>query len=306
MKKILLITSPRDARWLESDSEVAKGLIDFSMAVSDASTMMKVTSVDRLEFIVSNTKTLIWDNYNECDIADYDVVHMRNIDKSVNLFDYAKAVTSYVLHHGRQIIEAEDQGFALGKLSQMTIFSQAKLPIPMTIASWDNATLLRLAVEHLDFPIILKANNGMKGSDNYLIDDRNQLEDTLKDSTLQYVAQQFIPNDGDYRVLIAGHDVDPLIFKRMNIGDSHLNNTSQGAEAKRYDKGEVDEQVINYALAAAKVVKRQFTGIDIMQNKKDGSWVLLEANINPALSMGAYKQEKVALYKTMLRTVMEV
>lgn len=303
--KILLITSPRDAGWLESDNDIATGLLEFAGAVSTTADDIKlsVTSLDRLEFYISDDEQRIWDNFNQQDISGYDAIHLRNIDKGLNVLDYARAIYAYGQKHGIRFIEESDRGVALGKLSQMMIFAAQDLPVPVTVSCWDNAVLKELVLKTFQFPLIVKANNGMKGSENYLVKNEQQLGEILKINQ-QYVAQEFIPNDGDYRVLVFGKQ-DPLIFKRYGGKDTHLNNTSKGAEASLKSVEDIGQDTLRIATAAATSVDRDFTGVDILQDSNSGRWVLLEANPNPALSMGAFGSEKIKSYVAMIKDKLE-
>lgn len=289
--------------WLEAGGEIAAGLLTFADAVTQSKTAnveMMITSMDRLEFSIKPEGVSIWDNFNKRDIADFDIVHLRNIDKSVNLLDYARAITAYVQHRGNKVVEEIDEGFAIGKLSQMTLFSLGALPTPQTVSSWDHATLEKLALATFSFPMIVKANNAMKGSDNHLVNDAVELARVLNENPLtQYVIQEYVPNDGDYRVLFGGYSQPPLVFKRLRIEGSHLSNTSKGGEPVFATIDELDHGY-TIALEAAKAVERTFTGIDIMRNQKTNEWVLLEANVNPALTMGAFLEEKTNLYSRMI------
>ena len=299
MKKVLFITTPRKAKWFEQNNATAKSLIDFKNKVNKNGISLAVSSIDRLEFKVDKTSVQIWDNYNECDIADFDLIHLRNVDKAINLFDYAWAITDYIRHNGGDVVEEVDQGLALGKLSQMVTFQHRGLPVPRTVASWDNETLKCLALAELSFPMIVKANNAMQGSDNHLVHTKHELDAILNGSSEQYVAQEFIPNDGDYRVLFNGYSQPPLIFKRQKIEGSHLSNTSKGSEAQLQTPDALGDGV-SIALEAAKAVNRKFTGIDIMQNNVTNEWVLLEANVNPALATGVFRDTKAELYAKMI------
>lgn len=290
--------------WLESSSEAARGLLEFVDAISDGMLQVDVTTLDRLVFTVSNDGASIWDDYNRRDLSDYGAIHMRSIDKNIITLDYAGAVQAYALARNVKVIDC-DGGYISGKLSQMIIFHLAGLPVPSTIASYSNPLLLDRAIADMPMPFIVKANNAMMGSDNYKVESVDALTDVLSDSEQRFVVQEFVPNDGDYRVLFVGDYDKPLIFRRLSNGESHLNNTSKGARAEICDLSEFDKGVLSLCVRAAKSVGRSVTGVDIMQDVRDGSWVLLEANINPALSMGAYPEEKRDMYRAMISAILE-
>lgn len=304
MKKTLIITSPREPSWLEHPGDVAQGLLFFASSVSDENFQVFVTTFDRLLFDIHTSNITVYDTYNNCDLSDFDVIHIRNVDKAIGVLDFARTVGLYAEFHGVKILEPVDQIAEFGKLSQMMLFASNGLSVPRTIACWDHE-MLREKAEILGFPVIVKANNGMKGSDNFKIDEATQLEELALIPQQRFIAQEFIPNEGDYRVLFAGDYERPLIFKRLPTEGSHLNNTSKGAEAVRYDVADFDARALQMCVEAAQAVRRIITGIDIMQDARDGSWVLLEANVNPALSMGAFLEEKRDMYRIMIENLAE-
>src|SRR3989338_5832335 len=55
----------------------------------------------------------------------------------------------------------------------------------------------------LAYPFILKADDGRKGRDNYLVNSYKELCERLSSTkSLDMVAQEYIKNDGDMRVLV--------------------------------------------------------------------------------------------------------
>ena len=55
----------------------------------------------------------------------------------------------------------------------------------------------------LSYPIIMKADSASRGRDNYLINDSKSGYDIISknNNKKNYVLQQFIRNEGDYRIL---------------------------------------------------------------------------------------------------------
>ena len=304
-KNILLLTSAREPGWIETaPTEVSQGLHAFIDALNtDADLQFAVTTLDRLAFSVIDGKVTITDTYTQRDLADYDAVHFRN----VTLFaDYARAITLYMDAHGKQVFERTDVTVPeYGKLSQMVLFAQHGLAVPDTWSAWHLADIGTLIADAtLTFPFILKANNGIKGHDNYLVRDQAQFDEILaRDEGVQFVAQRFIANDGDYRVLYFGSD-EPLIFKRTAAKGSHLNNTSRGGSSTELQAAEFDRTALHLAERAARLTQRLLAGVDVIQDNKTGAWLVLEVNANPALSSGTLLERKVAGYKKMIRGIL--
>lgn len=305
MKRVLIITSPRDdVNWLESSSDVARGLLGFVEATSDRRQTVSVTTVDRLLFRMGDELS-VWDNYNKRDLADYDLIHIRGAHHGdLNLLDFIRTIGLYAEHKKVELIDSIDVWHGSnGKLSQMMQSSINDISVPNTISAWRGGDLVDHAVDLQQYPIIIKANIGMKGQDNHLIKSSSEARELLERSVSQYVVQQYIPNSGDYRVLFLGNHSSPLIFKRTPSGHSHLNNTSRGGSAVLQES--IPKEAFDMSVKAARLSGRTVAGVDIIQNSETGEWLLLEVNSNPALSMGVFYSEKVDAYRNMLNSVLE-
>jgi glutathione synthase/RimK-type ligase-like ATP-grasp enzyme len=136
------------------------------------------------------------------------------------------------------------------------------------------------------FPLILKAIDGSKGDDNYLVKNHDELVAILNDSDKTFMVQNFVPNDGDLRILFIGLDREPLVFRRKGAGTSHLNNTSKGGEGSFLSIKELDAQVRVDAYRAAEVLRREIGGVDIIIDKETGRHYVLEVNATPAIATG--------------------
>ncbi len=194
------------------------------------------------------------------------------------------------------------------KLSQMARLSRAGMPIPPTVY-----LPLEHYVNNYDYltqkfgpKFIFKAIDGHTGEDNYLVTSREQLQSIVEaNQDLQFIAQAFIPNDSDLRFLIVGNKLE-LIIKRSRIDDStHLNNTSQGANAELMDVASYDESVKELALQATRLMKRDVSGVDIMLETGSGKPYILEVNASPQIASGAFVDEKLAIYTRYFKEIVQ-
>lgn len=299
-KSVLLLTSAREPGWIDTaPTPVSQGLRSFINTLNqDGDVEYAVSTLDKLDFTINGADMTIRDRFNDKDLREYDVVHFRN----VTLYpDYARAIAIYLQHHGKKVFEVSDAEHPeYGKLSQMMLFALNGLPVPATWAAWgvqDTASLyLRSAGA---FPFILKANDGIKGHDNYLVRTQQELDDIIAaNPELQFIAQTYIPNNKDYRVL--WFDTEALVFSRSATGGSHLNNTSRGGVSAEVATDELDPTALAIARRAAQLTRRIFSGADVMQDSQTGEWYVLEINANPALSSGDLLDRKLTAYKKMI------
>ena len=86
-----------------------------------------------------------------------------------------------------------------------------------------------------------------------------------------YIYQPYIPNDGDWRIVVIGGKAVSSIKRK---GKGFLNNLAQGADGWT----EWDDEASKLAEEAAKALEIEYAGIDIMKDKETGKYYFLECN----------------------------
>jgi glutathione synthase/RimK-type ligase-like ATP-grasp enzyme len=119
------------------------------------------------------------------------------------------------------------------------------------------------------------------------------------------MAQDLIDSDGsDYRFLVTGGRTR-LVIKRIGSGDSHLNNTSQGATTEVVPLENIDESVLLVVHKMSSALHREVTGIDIMFDKTTSKPYFLEANPIPQIATGSNVELKLDALAEALREAAE-
>lgn len=242
---------------------------------------------------------------DQLSLSSFDLVYFKSFYR---YSEQAKAVAEYCAAKGISYICHEiDDGISFSKLTQYARMARIGLPvIPTLYASRDRWHLMTDAVvQKLGFPFIFKATAGKGGDDNFLIHSREEWDHVLTSvENIEFIAQKFIPNDYDLRVLVALAEVK-LVIKRQRLDDStHLNNTSKGASATLIPVEEVEEEAREIALRAAAHFKRDIAGVDIMFEKTTGKAWILEVNASPQVATGAFTDEKLDVYAELLRRLL--
>ncbi|MGM0482626.1 MAG: ATP-grasp domain-containing protein [Patescibacteria group bacterium] len=127
--------------------------------------------------------------------------------------------------------------------------------------------------EDLMFPVIEKPDKGAHGKGVELAKDVDQIVNC--DETKIY--QNFIPNDGDYRVMCLGGTVLGIIKRVAKKGDFR-NNISQGGEAFVVNDPELIEKLTDISLRISSIFNLNFCGVDIIYDRRDGEYKFLEVN----------------------------
>ena len=151
--------------------------------------------------------------------------------------------------------------------------------------------------------MVVKDKHGGHGNDNYFVQDSAELATILaKNPQIRFIAQEFIPNDRDYRILLAGSQA--LIIERRGQAGSHLNNTSQGGTATLIDPDDFPAELVEAARAYATWCQYEIAGVDVVMNVETGKYYFLEINSQPQIVTGAFVPEKQQLIGQYLRQLL--
>lgn len=305
-KKVLIITSYRSKviHWAERERYVEEFYESVQAMLDD--TRIIYTTYDDIVTTVIDNKVTIRDVRHNIDLKEVHLVHFKNW-----MFDneHASLIAFYLKQNGIAFYNEEvDAGLAWGKISQMCRLAAGGVPVPDTFFA--KKRLLKEFFQNgklpksFTFPLILKADDGAKGNDNYLVKNKEEAIEILDVATddKEFVVQNFIPNDGDYRFLFAGIDELPLVFMRKAVKNTHLNNTSQGGSGSLVNPASLPNDYLVHAKNAARILKREIGGVDIIVNKQTNVPYVLEVNSTPALATGYSVDKKKKLFKRFIES----
>ena len=185
------------------------------------------------------------------------------------------------------------------KIGELVRLSDHGLPIPRTFMSSYSMTLKCFKKSPpIEYPFVAKAADAFGGSMNYLVHDYKELKTALDAHKDQFfLLQEFIPNQFDYRVLVMNGTIQ-LVMKRSRAegSDSHLNNTSAGADGEFVALNKLSDAMRVDALKAAELTLRSdFAGVDLIVDSETGQHYILEVNEAPAIQTGANPPVKIAI-----------
>lgn len=235
---------------------------------------------------------------NGRDIQDYDGLFLIGWFKTKMLEDVALSVSTYMYHYGVKVFNTEAlYTRSRSKLSQYAIAALNKIPTTPFLFSM-NPVIMK---QHLEkwghgFPVIMKAVTASRGNDNYLVHDLEEsfsiVDKTDADDGPWFVVQGFVPNSGDLRVIVMGDEVKYVIHRR-SLNGGHLNNTSKGGEATEIEPNDLPKKVLADVVSLARLLRREITGVDLIQHKETNEYYLLEINNMPQMATGSFVQEKM-------------
>lgn len=303
MKKALILFTNRSVQNKEVEPEALIAALERSAEAQNIAMEYSIAYLDNLVHIINGTDTKIIDSVSGKDLSTYDVVYIR---RWAGLPDRAMAVAIYLKKRGISCIDREACGFgSKNKMTQAWRFWEAGLPHPTTIYA-DNGVAMNWVLSHLQdlpfgFPMIVKGVEATRGADNYLVHSARELDEVVRTHTgVQFLIQAFVPNDGDYRVIVCGNDVQ-LVMQRVAPEGKHTNNTSQGGQAKLVSIDTLAPEVRDDCIRAAQIFGRDFAGVDLVYHKDTGKHLFFEVNRSPQIESGQYVEEKVAVLTRYLQ-----
>lgn len=296
MKKILLLLDALPADPSPTGGVNFRNLIQEKMPEA---TKLEIAALNRLTYVLDGDNTRIYDAKQGFEVADFDAVVFRVVGQRR---DEAVAVAAFCR---KKSIPYIDSYIPLvgSKLGSAFVRWEHNLPTPKTIHGPVETMVNEIPTVGL--PAVLKATNGKKGRDNYLINSADELRQyVLAPDAPQFILQNFVRNDGDYRFLVMNDSVRLVIHRRAS-GTSHLNNTSQGGSASLIPIETVSEEVIKLARDAAALDGLQVSGVDLIQDLDTGEYYILEVNRAPQITTGGFVDEKMAEYAKALQELVE-
>lgn len=284
------------------DKKPIKSVKRFFENITQDNPKLKFTLItpQDLAFKINNNFSKIEISNSKKDVIDFDLAFFKAV-----MMD-EPAVVALAKHFEQNNVPFFDKAnlfipMADNKLAQYIALQSKGIPVPKSIFM-DNENMQRNYTEIKDFlgsPFVLKDILASNGHDNYLISSSREFKTILNKAqgkSLHMIAQEYIENDGDYRILIFGKRVRLVIY-RCGSGKSHLNSTSQGGTVKLVEENTLPGYVRKMCLDAAKLLNFDIAGIDMVQDKNNGSWYCLEVNHAPQIATAPpvdAKREKFA------------
>jgi glutathione synthase/RimK-type ligase-like ATP-grasp enzyme len=255
---------------------------------------------DHLTFRITPDRFSIVNGNDDIELSSYGLIIFRGkIRKSSGL---AYVVSRYCLSTQTPFFNDYSNYRPSSKLAQAVLFYEQRVPFVETYYSAGREKLIALCNNELSYPFILKDSFGAHGKNNFLVKDEAELHSALNDNpAVDFIAQKYLPNVGDYRVLVIG-DLPPLQIWRSAVSGSHLNNTSQGGSGTLVKQ--LTPELLQSAQQIAKRLKMSVSGVDVLKSSETGEHYFLEVNSQPQLLTGAVVGEKMTMFKSYLENLL--
>lgn len=137
---------------------------------------------------------------------------------------------------------------------------------------------LRRYLETYPKPLVMKSTSGRHGVSTFLVRKKEEIERVIQGrERVNFLIQEFIPNEGDYRLFLVGYRVVGG-FKRQRKENQLVLNRSQGGSVPLK---KIPLLVKKEAEKAARVLGIEVAGVDLVEDKRTGKVVVIEVNQAP-------------------------
>ncbi|MBU1088415.1 ATP-grasp domain-containing protein [Patescibacteria group bacterium] len=253
---------------------------------------LDLVSYNRIVFDSENGEVMIRGDLSDKkawkSVRDYDVLffrttgkHWEEVDLIINSIKGDDVVVvDPLVRHGKPSYAC--------KAYQMLALKQAGIEVPRSLYG-SLQYLRRKAKEVFEFPLIIKGSGGDRGTRVFKADNQvelNELVSKLRVSEIRegrrYMAQEYIENDGDYRVIVLGDKVLGVMKRNCSKKGEFRNNYSAGGVVELAD---LPDNIKDLAVKAARACGLLVAGVDVAFRDYDKSKpVIWEVNKGPQFS----------------------
>lgn len=203
--------------------------------------------------------------------------------------EYAKMIEDW----GKKVIDSsEAYYYAEDKWMFFIKCMEHRIPTPETILLCENAALAKKELKKFGhWPVILKRVCGTMGEFVGRAKDLDEAEMIMKkfwkkgSEKLPIIAQEFIDSQS-YRVTV----IDGKIVQTA-LKENKANWKATGVYSKKFKKFRVDKDLKKMVKRVIKMSKIKICGADFL--KKDGKWLVIEVNSEPAFDFFENEREKL-------------
>ena len=244
---------------------------------------------------------VVFANYREICFASGDKRQI-SIEKGKEIFDIRKdfsLVFFRTVKHNMERVSLivdyiDSQVLVVDRINKRGVYRATKAfqyrrlltnDLPVSPFAYGSLDLLYKRANLLGFPLVIKRSEGWRGEQVYLMEDKRSFWKFCQShqgyevrSGKYYLAQKFVANDGDYRILVLGNQILGAIKRKRTNKNGFRNNISLGGVAQ---KTALPDGVLKMAVKAASVCEIEVAGVDIVLDKKSGQPFILEVNRSP-------------------------
>ncbi|MBO8190312.1 hypothetical protein ITI46_01060 [Streptomyces oryzae] len=258
-------------------------------------------SIEELAIDIRPGGVRVRETVNGRDLADFGLVQVLAFQRPTATL--LNAVADYLAARGVRAVNVAGIG-APTRLFKYVRLGNRGLSIPSTVYL---PPRLLLGAYHdlaaqLDLPFVLKAVTGGRGGRTSLVSSEAAFIEKLRgaDRTRGFLAQELVPPDGSYFLLVLGGHVAFAVQYRSG-GGGDLLAKSGWDDATVVDLQRLDPAAQGTAVQAAMSLGYDIAGVHLVRHWTTGQWCVLNVSPNPPIGSGGHTADKVSAYSAYLK-----
>lgn len=210
-------------------------------------------------------------------VSIYDAIIIRSfmpfVSESITLARLFREAGKVVLD-----VNMTDEGYAMSKMHDYLMLADQGIPVPHTKQVFDPNDAEEFA-SYLGYPCVLKKVFGSEGRHVYKVNSPKELRKRfLHYKSGEFMVQEFLPAERDYRVMVVGYEALPFYVSRKPEPGDFRTNFELHEDVVTHPLSEAPE-LQDVAERAARALRREFSGVDIRY--RGSTPLVLEANRRP-------------------------
>lgn len=291
-KHVLVLFSRKNRQ--EATHERIFTALQQTAAKQGRSLLFARSTLDELTIQVRDNVLIVTDTVSGKELNQFDYVDFNWWGKAKQ---QALAAATYLNRRATPFMNKSIANLeASSKIGEMALMADSDISLPDTFISSGKQILLAFQQNPpIQFPLIVKDANACGGKRNYLVDAYERLVEVIAENPdVDFLIQEFIPNDFDYRCLVINGEIKVVLQRARNANaETHLNNTSAGGVGKTEPLDSITPGAQAMVLSAARALGReQLCGVDLIIDKHTGEPYILEVNQPPEVELGAEPEKK--------------
>ncbi|MEU8952402.1 hypothetical protein [Streptomyces sp. NPDC048489] len=233
------------------------------------------------------------------DLADFGLVQVMAYPRPTATL--LNAVADYLAANGVRTVNATGVG-APTRLFKYVRLANRGLSVPSTVYL---PPRLPLDAYHdlalrLDLPFVLKTVTG--GGRDSLVANEGEFTKKLQsaENARGFLAQEFIPPDGSYFLLVLGGCVS-FALQHRSIDGGDLLEMSSWEDATLVEPKSLDPVAQSTAVQAATSLDYDIAGVHLVRHWTTGQWCVVDVSPNPPIGSGGHIADKVSAYSAYLK-----
>jgi glutathione synthase/RimK-type ligase-like ATP-grasp enzyme len=259
-------------------------------------------SIGEIGCCIGPDSTRVYEIVSGRDISEFDLVEVLSHPRPTGAL--LSTIAEHLTHHARPVVNMVGIG-APTRILQMMRLARCGVPVPRTVylSPGYMPDAHDQLVAALGSPYIVTTLGSFRADQEWLIDSAAGLAGALAEARSSVMAQQFIPNQGVYRMLVMGDRVGLATGPRA-LGDRDAHEVSRDPD-ELLDLGALEPDAQHLAVRAAQAMGYEICAVLMTRHMLDRTWRVIEAHFSPAIGTGTHPSLEIEAYAAYLNRRLE-